>query len=435
MTLLREFGPWRSLDLLPEDVRAVKSVSHDLKDTLGLNELPLLTRSVNGRTQIRARHVSGFVHIGELTVEIAPKFLHSESRPEWRDAFLAILARVGPLDSLPPLLGGHADEGIPDLMGLIVNDALTQAGSQGLPRQYVEERGDMEAVRGQIDAERLWHRLVAPGSIPCRYDNFVEDTPVARLLKWAARNLADVVSAPWLATQLWQHAEALPSVADERPTPFSLGRAVVAPSHAFLSDAVEVAKILATGSALTLSDQDDAPARAFLWKTSTVFEDFVFAVCEEAVARDGGEASKSALTLGVPLVKTSSQWPITTTPDVSVRYGSWTTLLDAKYKTLGKAPKSQDTYQVMAGARLLASQDVSLVYPAQRTFATSRTWRLRGKGSPASLHALPLDLLMMAEPNGFDILVDRMQNHLRTLRRSATRTATAPASAHAVGQR
>jgi hypothetical protein len=95
MTVLREFGTWRATDLEPEALSSIKTVSTNLKTDLGLRESPLIARVVGGQVQMRARHVAGFLHVGEQVIEIAPKFLFSDGAPHWRDAFLSILAHVG----------------------------------------------------------------------------------------------------------------------------------------------------------------------------------------------------------------------------------------------------------------------------------------------------------------------------------------------------
>src|SRR5690606_36596410 len=130
------------------------------------------------------------------------------------------------------------------------------------------------------------------------------------------------------------------------------------------------------------------------WNTATVFEDFVFAVCRASMFQSGGTTTKSGYVLATPVpgLQRKLQSPIPTAPDVVVSRGTWTGLLDAKYKTLKKHPKTSDVYQVMAGGRLLGISAVGLVYPAWRSFQQPRSWRLHGHGEPRHLHALPLNL-------------------------------------------
>lgn len=424
MTTVREFGGWTPVPLTAAEVSAMKRTSRELKQRLGLRESPLVARTSPGGVQLKARHVAGFIQVGQTTIEVAPKFLMPTDDSSWRDAFLAILARLGKLTAMPRVAGRRAVTGLPDLIGLVIDDALAQASTEGLPRRYEERREELPALRGQLDPERLWRRFLDPKSLPCRFDVFTEDTPATRLLKWAARELSEVVSSPALATQLRTHADALSHVADELPSELIRDRIAVPPQYGYLDDSIAVARMLASGDALSMSVHEDAPARAFLWNTATVFEDFTFEVCRSAMFKIGGMASKHAYTMAVPEpgLEHPRQKRIPTTPDVVVQQRGWTGLLDAKYKTLKAHPRTGDVYQVMAGGRLLHTDAVALVYPAWRSFQEARTWRVAGSGAPTYLHALPLHLSEMASPRGFADLCNQMGAWLTRWRSSSGRS-------------
>lgn len=411
MTTVREFGGWTPVSLTDADVSAVRRTAADLKERLGLRETPLAVRMTPSGPQLKARHIAGFVQVGQVTIEIAPKFLMPSDDTSWRDAFLAILARLGMLMSMPRVAGTRSETGLPDLMGLVIDDALARAATEGLPRHYDERRDDLASLRGQLDTERLWRRFVDPDLVPCRFDVFTDDTPAARLLKWAATELSGLVSSAALATQLRTHADALRHVVDESRSDLARDRIRVPPQYGYLDDAVEVAKMLASGDALSMSTRREAPARAFLWNTATVFEDFVFEVCRRAMFKTGGVATKNPYSLATPMPgpERRRQEPVPTTPDVVISRGDWNALLDAKYKTLKKHPRSSDVYQVMAGARIIQSPAAALMYPAWRSFQRPRSWRLHGPGDPKYLHALPLHLTEMAHPSGFNELVDQVE--------------------------
>lgn len=447
MILVREFGDWVAAPLSGPQVDAVRRAAVGLKERLGLRETPLVVRTTPAGVQVRARHVAGFVQVGELTIEIAPKFLQSGGSPRhgdsprhdgtsWRDAFLAVLARLGRFSMMPRVAGARADTGLPDLMGLVIDDALARAATEGLPRHYEEQRAELTALRGQLDSERLWQRFVEPELLPCRFDVFTEDTPAARLMKWAAGELSDMVTSTALATRLRMHADALRHVVDEPPSDLTRDRIRVPPQYGYLDDAVEVARMLADGDALSMAAQQEAPARAFLWNTAAVFEDFVLEVCRVAMSRVGGSASPSTFTLASPVagLERGSQWAIPTTPDVVLSRGGWRGLVDAKYKTLGRHPETSDVYQVMAGGRRIGTRTVALMYPATRDFRRPRTWDLHGGGRPDRLHALPLDLAAMAGPGGFDALVSRVEKWVADWRRPAGRPLGADVPAGKVRQ-
>lgn len=421
MTSVREFGGWTPVPLDPSTVDAVKKASRALKVRLGLRETPLLVRVTRSGVELRARHIAGFVQVGSTTVEIRPKFLDDRyDGDSWRDAFLAILAKLGRLSSLPRMAGARSAQGLADLMGLVIDDALAQAATEGLPRRYEERRERLPTLRGRLDTEWMWRRAVEPELLACRYDTFTDDTPAARLIKWAARELSHTVTSPALATQLRLHVDALVHVADEPPSELQRDQIVVPPQYGYLEDALSIARMLAAGDSVSISATEDAPARAFVWNTAEIFEELVFAICRAAMLRAGGSTTKTAYALArpVPGPERSRQAVLPTIPDVVVRHRRWVGVLDAKYKTLNSHPKTSDVYQVMAAGRLLGSDGVALVYPAHHRFHEPRTWLIDGAGRPSHLHALPLNLNMMASRDGFGLLELEMAQWLGSWRKS-----------------
>ena len=67
---------------------------------------------------------------------------------------------------MPRVAGRRSVVGLPDLMGLVIDDALARASVEGLPRRYDERREELPALRGQLDPERLWRRFLDPETLP-----------------------------------------------------------------------------------------------------------------------------------------------------------------------------------------------------------------------------------------------------------------------------
>ena len=419
MTTLREYGPWIDVRIARSDLAAVQETSASLKETMGLSESPLQLRVVGERVQLRACAVAGLLQVRDQVFEIAPKFLASIDGNEWRDAFLAILTKLGRATLLPRITGGRSQYGLPDLMGMVIDDALHQAASEGLPRRYQHRTGALSTVRGQIIPERLWHRMIQPDRIECRFDEFTTNTAVARLLKWAAHELASLVSLPWLSQQLLAHAAGLSRVDEVLPPKHVRDALVIPPQYAYLDEAVSVAGMLADGEFLTLARNEESPVRAYLWKTSTVFEDFVFMVCGRAAFELGASCTKGTYALAVTPEKRRPKYPdVPTEPDIVIHDGQWVAVMDAKYKTFRQAPSSENVYQVLADGMLLGSRASALVYPAHGGFQRPRTWRVRGLSPTKYIHAIPVDLTLMARPEGFAELVAQMNSYLEVWRQT-----------------
>lgn len=431
--LLTEYGPPVPIDLDRDQVAEIRRQSTAIRANLRLPGEPFEVLSAP-RMALRARYVAGFVPLRQVTLEIAPKFLRPRANPSWRNAFLNILAVLGRLRWLPKMHAGRDVRSLPDLMGLVVLDGLTRALQEGVPRAYNQRRTELAAVRGQIDAERWWRRKVEPTAIPCRYDEFVEDTPVARLLKWAAIQLASDVSSGWLAGELNLASTEWPQVPPTLPEPRVLAGLRLPPQYGYLEDAVEVSRLLSERQLVSLTDLQSLPGRAFLWNTQRVFEDFALAVVHRAAASIGCTAEKRLMVLATEEAAVSNhedEWTadrdvkpthhrptaVTTEPDICLlRAGKPVGALDAKYKTLRGSPRADDAYQILAAGRLVGCSTVALVYPMSAEFTRTRSWRVRRIGMPSTIEAWPLDLVRMSDRNGLRILTEAMSERLQALR-------------------
>jgi 5-methylcytosine-specific restriction endonuclease McrBC regulatory subunit McrC len=88
-------------------------------------------------------------------------------------------------------------------------------------------------------------------------------------------------------------------------------------------------------------------------------------------------------------------------------------VLDAKYKIWRRQPKSQDVYQVMAGGRISACENVYLIYPSPNNGGKEPiSWRIRGEGSPTHVTAVFVDLLKMGDYYGEEALANRLNEDL-----------------------
>ncbi|WP_141322704.1 5-methylcytosine restriction system specificity protein McrC [Brevibacterium aurantiacum] len=419
----------------------IQEVAVELKSRLRTRQLPLeITgrRIHRGESELRlaVREVTGVIPIGQAVIEIQPKFLASaDSEGSWREGLLAVLAHIRGLDSLPRVVGGLVPDSFVDLIGVAVASGLAQAVHDGMPRRYLQQSEDSSVFRGQLDVNRAWRIYLDPTRIPIIYDEFSADTPAVRLLLWAATRLRHSVISKALGSQLEHLSTLWHDIPADKPTASEIETITLPIQYSFLDNAIRAAKILASGDFLGLSATEQQDSFGFVWKTETVFEDFVRAVCSVAAGYIGADANKLEIPVLLNPTDTSPSFrqeasiAVGGEPDVVVhRRGATLAILDAKYKRLGRmtkdtpgAPSAADVYQVCYYAAQAKLDKVALVYPAQSTFTQSRRWPVawpEGSAStkqPQSIYAFSVNLAWMAGAGGFERLVQEMRQNLATL--------------------
>lgn len=368
---------------------------------------------------LTARDVAGFVTLGDVVVEVVPKFLARDGvRPDsWRIALWAILARVYRLPALGETATGDVMEEnrLPDLLGHMLLNSLRASRPNGLPMGYVSERGNLRSLRGRLDVGRLADALIHPGTIPCEYDSYSEDVPINRMLRWSAEQLAPRVWSVPLGHALAEEALAFSDVSPLPPSQGEAERITLAPHHALLQPAVAVGQILLTGHGLQHGlGTHDLPG--FLWKSPEVFEFFVRHLVQSAVRASlpGIYVTQGRVTIAVPV---AAGRELTNDPDLRlVQNGKTVAVLDAKYKTWSNTPAADDVRQVVVGAWSEDCGVAGLIYP--NPTSTSREpdgWRLVGPGNPRELWAMFVDLAAMGTPDGEHMLVNRLAGDLRKI--------------------
>lgn len=404
------------IQLSAAEIADVERKSDDWKRRLGLSRAPF--EYTNGC--LLAHDVTGFVQVGGVLVEVAPKFLppSAVATGEWRTALIRILARTY---RRPEFLGwaAAADSppatSLPDLLGMILVRGLQMAAASGLPHGYAERREDLGTMRGRLDVGRVHALLAQPWSIPCVFEELSLDITVNRLLKWAAQQLTSIVTSARLSHELFEAAEALVGVAGTPPSVSQAERIRLSPFHSELEPSVRVARLLLFGRGLRYEEGSFEPP-GFLWDSSTVFEDFARSLVGAAVGRYF--PSWSVLKVALPLAAPQSLGTrrLTTTPDIRVQSEDWEIVFDAKYKVWKGSPLSADIYQVVTGAWLVNASETCLIYPSPSADRRPpAVWQLLGNPPPARLWALFINLTEMASSKGEDRITDALAEDLRSI--------------------
>ncbi len=415
---LIEYGDPRifSRDELPFE--GIRKEALYWKQALGLRELPIAVEYAGpNRFSLRAQGVAGILDVDGTAIEVQPKFLDDASLP-WRQALFHILAVVeAPLAATAgPIAGASPEDAFPDLLGHVLVTGMARAREEGYPRSYTEVEGTLDALRGRLDTRQLPSFLISPHKVPCIYDEYGEDAPVNRLLRWAAYQLAGRVRSQQLAQRLSVEADALPSTTSLPPGLSEADGLILPPQHGHLQDAVDAARLLLRQNTLRYQE-GDAKGFNFLWKSHDVFEQFGRHLLSEACASAGWDLDKPTLTLAT--ATSGRRDALLTIPDYRIRErGNTVLILDAKYKLWPRSnkPEVDNVYQIMASGRLLGCDNVCLIYPkSHNSPITSRSWEMRGHGAPARVSTIFIDLMQMASPTGEAKLIHQLRQDISTV--------------------
>lgn len=375
---------------------------------------PIEARHEKENVYVRARAVSGVVPVGRFNLSIAPKYLEDATgeieQQKWEAAFARMLSRSGSdrytfaseVEAQASVSGGFVD-----LLARAYTRALGSALEDGLPRTYESRTEWLSSVRGRLLTERMYPQvLYAPHKVPCEFDEYVSDTPVTRLLKWAAIRFGKLATGNQLANRLRRLVSLMPEVASRAPSSLlAVDRLTLSPQYRHCEPALRIARWLAEGKGgQPTTGQAELPG--LLLHSDRIFESFTDAVLRAACRRKGLRYRKKEEKLS------KSHGGISTKPDGQVlENGDPIIVVDAKYKEWEEHPKTTDLYQVMAGSRVLGCGRSALVYP----FSSRRKpvhWSIEGEGNPRFATALFIAPVAMTEPGSFSKIAGEVAQDL-----------------------
>ncbi|MCL3836821.1 5-methylcytosine restriction system specificity protein McrC [Aeromicrobium duanguangcaii] len=389
-------GPAQPFTGTAADLAELRLRSPELATRLGLSEEPFVIDEAAGTIQVRG--LAGFLSLGDSTLEIMPHFLRHD--PGWRVSLLTMLTTIHHLEWIPQVDRGTRHAGLPDLLGMIVAGAMARASSEGVPRTYVERRAVTSSIRGQVDAAKMWRRVVDPYRVDCRFSEFVADGPVTSALKWACRELSGAVQQPWLESELANYAELFPETSPELPPPGIMDGLQLTPQFGFLSDALDIARVLSMGPQNGATGRADGPTRAFVWSTGRIFGDFVQVLAERAAREAGFTAYRGTRARRLN--------------DVSSTASAVDTIVESSSELVAMTVCPQDHTEdlvdelvgpLIAAGRGLNASDIAIVFPASMGLRPGTQMRVREPGGPSMLHLLTVDPSGLGESGGMGRVV------------------------------
>jgi 5-methylcytosine-specific restriction enzyme subunit McrC len=254
----------------------------------------------------------------------------------------------------------------------------------GLYRNYVEEEGNLPAIRGRIlFAPDIAQNTVLRHRTWCQYTTYSWDLPENQVIRQVARQLSG-----WgLSSKLTGRFIALDHQMDEVGTSqfaaTDIGGFVYNRQSEDYRPIHRYCRFFLNGASLN-EEVGEAAFDGFLWDMNALFETFITAKLRSRLEPQFRLKNQERSTLD-----TTSQ--VTIKPDLVLADGSSDILIgDTKYKKLGSADhKHADLYQMLSYCTALDVRAGVLIYPRHNIM---REDRLAVRHSPILLRETSVDL-------------------------------------------
>ena len=381
------------LSLTEHEAGRLRLASARWRKALRLPGMPLsVEQHEPGRFLVYASGVAGFVKIGNLSIDIAPKFLDRVSAgDDWRTAMWRFLA----YGEGQELLNEHAVGCVTKGIGIadVLADSFFRSASlghvMGYPMGYRQKHEQSDFMKGKLDNSQLMRLVPFTGSIPVVSSRLSRDVALNRLMKWAALKLASLVEKPSRRKRLMGWASDLAEVSSLPPDPTLVTNYKQQYPH--LVPAIDIALIL-QADLLGTYGVDSTPVPGFLWNSDDLFERAMRRLFADAARPLGLEVKKRPHRLLRKFLAYGAKYA-STYPDIDIfDAGGSQLILDAKYKVFSDYPSSDDTYQVMAAGRVACVSDVALVYPTSSMGFSTTVFEPFGLGLPRRVTVIQIGL-------------------------------------------
>jgi len=437
--VLIENGPWsllKEVAVVPSNdrellERTIIRVNKHLRQSLGLRQDPIELRVTEGELQVRARGIAGTLSSGQLTLNIAPKFVpKADLEQEWSHSLLMLIRHASPRHVAfgRSMHLGTARLNFVDLLAMAFIDAVQAGVRDQIIQTYQVQELSLPTIRGRLNIQRQIRSTVQrPHLMECDVDQLDPLNPYNNLLKWAAGEFARTVGSSGLRRRMTDLARMMPGVPSAA---LAKRNPVVTPPPQYRSwqPALEIASLLCTG--LTHTGKGGHHGYSFVFNLERLFEHFVEMTLHRAVAHISGASLtnlRQATTLyAVP--ELSNQSSFYSKPDNLLTDGERkVAVVDAKYKRLSDSsgdkdqkPQNQDVYELVAAMTAHQCETGILVYP--KVFGDVllkddqlQVWYVEAFGKRLTIGAVAIDLMQLRHAEGTRIIDQHLASALENL--------------------
>ena len=333
----------------------------------------------HGRHALRARGIVGILAAKDCSLEILPKIdVAPGESVDHQNAVIRkrLIHMLAVALNLKVDLGSITDlawqrETLLEIIVRIFCDKLTEAVRKGMPRRYVEQEGDLSALRGSLNVVRQFTRhAVNPSSLACRFDVLSEDTALNRIMKAAVVHLSRMSRSSVNQQRLHELAFVYADIAEISPSALRWDEVTIDRTNRRWQELLDMARLFLLNRYQTTTGGTDQ-GTALLFEMNTLFEEYIGRLISRTLAGTDLTVSLQGGRLFCLSADTSERGLFQTRPDILIRRaGTVTHVIDTKWKRISSRiddPKQgvsqSDVYQMMAYAQLYHAPRLTLLYP------------------------------------------------------------------------
>jgi len=239
--------------------------------------------------------------------------------------------------------------------------------SIGLRRGYREVEEESPYIRGRVNFNVLRWGESKPGLVPCRFEDFVLDTPENRVLKGTLELLSSFPLSQGCRRNLRSALAAFGQVKLVQPSSLMFHRIALTRMTSYYEPALKLCRLILESAGIEL-EAGEVSSPGFFFSMADVFEKAI----ERALREEFGAQNvhhQPSYNDRIRVIDGEPSIPVTIIPDnvIGPRDAPWL-IVDAKYKNpmrenWGKQYfHNEDLYQALAYATALDAP-VVLVYP------------------------------------------------------------------------
>src|SRR6185312_12139452 len=241
---------------------------------------------------------------------------------------------------------------------------------RGLPRRYVIEEADRNALKGRLDIQRQFTVLApSPQKLACRYEELNADIALNQIMRAAVTKLRGISKAQENQRRLHELSFAFADISPILAGRLAWDHVVLDRTNTAWSTLLGLAKLL-LGDRFQTTSAGAAEGHALLFEMNTLFEEYIGRTLRRALSGTGLEVRLQG-PQDHALQADDGVRRFATKPDIVVRWqGAPVLIVDTKWKRLKGAiddPKrgvgQADIYQMMAYAQVYRCSRVMLLFP------------------------------------------------------------------------
>lgn len=400
-------------------IKKITQKNEEIKKKLGLRNDPINFTVSNGIFNMKFTGITGSVNLGEIEIEVVPKFI-TEQNKLWRKSVFNFINIANSKWVLPEKLFnlGTDKSNFYDHLALLYIDILSRALTYDPIQTYNSSVIESKFLRGRLLInEQLSQILSKPGLVVSEVDYYNTENEYNYLINWTLGYLNSRVKDLKLKIQLNKLKEEIPqtnklyNIPILKPLPAQ---------YIHYKEVVDFGNLIATGNSISLNPGNQE-GYGYILNTEKLYEGFIESILKKMSNFDNewvfiAQSSKKFVTS----INTQEKEFYTIPDNKLIIQGEPVMLIDAKYKASkniykNKRPINSDLYQLFSS---LVSHNCHLgllIHPWDRSTENKNdlsVWHLKFQESDYFMGSYSLDLSDLSDAKKVNYIIEELREKI-----------------------